>query len=164
MQKKTNEKHFIKKPTYIGGLKAMREFIAAELKYPKAALENKIEGTVYLKYEVDYKGKVVSSRVLSHLGFGCDEEAQRIVSKLNFYVGKNPRKLRIKFNKSIKIRFKLPKVKKKDAKPTVPKRTSKSSAPNQVQATSKIIYTVTSNPKKEVPKKKDGGYSYTIKF
>ena len=118
MKKKASDKHFIKKPTYIGGLKAMREFIAKEMKYPESALEKKIEGTVYLKYEVDYKGTVVSSRVLSHLGYGCDEEAQRIVSKLKFYVGKNPRKLRIKFNKSIKINFRLPK--KKEA--TTPKK------------------------------------------
>lgn len=156
MQKKANDKHFIKKPTYIGGLKALREFIAKEIKYPDSALENKIEGTVYLKYEVDYKGKVVSSRVLSHLGYGCDEEAQRIVSKLKFYVGKNPRKLKIKFNKSIKINFRLPKKKVVQA-PTEPKlivhNTPKNvhNAPKEIE---KIVYTVTSTPKK-VDKKTD---------
>jgi protein TonB len=111
MAKKGNDRRFIKKPTYIGGLKAMREFIAKEMKYPKSALENKVEGSVFIKYEVDHKGNVISSRVLSSLGYGCDEEAIRLVSKLKFYVSKNPRKLRIKFNKSIRIKFRLPKKK-----------------------------------------------------
>lgn len=159
MRKKASDKHFIKKPAYIGGLKAMREFIAKEMKYPESALENKIEGTVYLKYEVDYKGAVVSSRILSHLGYGCDEEAQRIVSKLTFYVGKNPRKLKIKFNKSIKINFRLPKKKMVKA-PTKPILKIQNVSKN----VEKIVYTIISPPKEAEKKPKTGGYSYTIKY
>ena len=160
MPKKTKDKKFIKKPTYIGGLKAMRQFIAKEMRYPKSALDQKIEGSVFLKYEVDYKGEVIASRVLSSLGYGCDEEAKRIVSKLKFYVGKNPRKLRIKFNKSIRIKFRLPKKKVKTVtvKPHV-KKEAPSNAPR------KIVYTVTPSPKKkENPKSNSGGYRYTIKI
>lgn len=160
MQKKASDKHFIKKPTYIGGLKAMREFIAKEMKYPESALKNKIEGSVFLKYEVDHKGAVTSSRVLSSLGYGCDEEAKRIVSKLKFYVGKNPRKLRFKFNKSIRIKFRLPK--KKVTKTVVKPKLKTAAAPKQ---TRKIVYTVTSTAKeKATPKPNTGGYSYTIKI
>ncbi len=160
MKKKASDKHFVKKPSYIGGLKAMREFIAKEMKYPESALAKKIEGTVYLKYEVDYKGSVVSSRVLSHLGHGCDEEAQRIVSKLKFYVGKNPRKLRIKFNKSIRINFRLPKKKVVETpKKTILKAKSVSKKVN------KFVYSVTpSSPKTTEKKPKTSGYSYTIKY
>ena len=159
MKKKASDKHFVKKPSYIGGLKAMREFIAKEMKYPESALEKKIEGTVYLKYEVDYKGTVVSSRVLNHLGYGCDEEAQRIVSKLKFYIGKNPRKLRIKFNKSIRINFRLPKKKAVKA----PKKTILK-AKGVTKKTAKIVYSVTPSPKTTVKKPKTSGYSYTIKY
>lgn len=157
MQKKTKEKHFIKKPIYIGGLKAMREFVAKEMKYPKKALENKIEGTVYLKYQVDYKGTVVSSKVLSSLGHGCDEEAKRIVSKMKFYVGKNPRKMKLKFSKTLKIHFRLPKTK---VAPT-PKQAQKPKA-NKVQR--KIKYTITSTKPTKEPITKKSSYSYTIKF
>ncbi len=156
MKKKANEKHFIKKPTYIGGLKAMRQFIAKEMKYPKSALENKIEGTVFLKYEVDYKGKVVSSKVLNNLGYGCDEEAQRIISKLKFYVGKNPRKLKIKFNKTIKIHFRLPKEKKVSPK--------KATQNKPKQNSQNLVYTITSPTKQEATKPKEKGYSYTIRY
>ena len=79
MQKERKDKHFIKKPIYPGGIKEMRALIGRELKYPSEALESKIEGTVYLRYNIDHKGNVTSSKVLSSLGHGCDEEAQRIV-------------------------------------------------------------------------------------
>ena len=81
----------------------MRDLIGKELQYPPEALEAKIEGTVFLRYNIDHKGKVTSSKILSSLGYGCDEEAQRIVKKFNFEVPKGPRKLKIKFHKTIKI-------------------------------------------------------------
>jgi len=159
MKKKASDKHFIKKPTYIGGLKAMREFISKEMRYPESALKNKIEGTVYLKYEVDYKGSVVSTKVLSHLSHDCDMEAQRLVSKLKFYVGKNPRNMKITFNKSIKIHFRLPKNKELET-PVKPK----ISIQKSLQKVENIVYTITSTPKKNDNKSNTEGYSYTIKY
>ncbi len=157
MQKERKDKHFIKKPVYPGGLKAMRALIREELKYPKEALEAKIEGTVYLRYNIDYQGKVTSSKILSSVGHGCDEEAQRIVSKFKFEVPKGPRKLRIKFHKTIKIHFRIPK--------EAPKKSNESSIIQQ--KTTHLSYSITPSPKKEntsKPKPKPKGYSYTIKF
>jgi len=136
MKKERKDKHFIKKPFYEGGLKALREFIGKNKKYPKAALEQKIEGTVYLRY------------VLSSLGHGCDKEAIRVVKLLQFKVQKKYAG-KIKFFKTIQIHFKLPKEK---PKPTT-----------NTQVSYNII---SSKKKKESPKKKDsgGGYSYTIKY
>lgn len=157
MQKERKDKHFIKKPIYPGGLKAMRELIRKELKYPKEALEAKIEGTVYLRYNIDHQGKVTSSKVLSSMGYGCDEEAQRIVTKFKFQVPKGPRKLKVKFHKTIKINFRLPKEAPKKATPP----------PSPKQKTTQISYTYTLSKKSNTPKKpepKPKGYSYTIKF
>lgn len=157
MQKKTKDNQFIKKPIYPGGLKAMREFIKSVMKYPAEALEAKVEGTVYLKYEVGHKGKIGNVRIVSGIGHGCDEEAKRIVSLFKFQIPKNPRKLRIKFNKSIRINFRLPKT-----KPTPKKIVKKVKAPT---AKPKINYTVVTTPKRTAaPKPKKSGYSYTIKF
>lgn len=108
MKKESKEKHFIHKPIYEGGIKAMREFIRSQLVYPQSALQNKTEGTVHLKYEVDYKGQVKKVKVVSGLGNGCDEEAIRIVKLFQFKISKN-RNLRVKFQKKIQIHFKLPK-------------------------------------------------------
>jgi len=157
MQKERKDKHFIKKPIYPGGLKAMRQLIHKELKYPDEALEAKIEGTVYLRYNIDYKGKVISSKILSGIGYGCDEEAQRIVTKFEFQVPKGPRKLKVKFHKTIKIHFRLPKeAPKKEIAPN----------PNR-QKTTKISYTITPSKKDNKTQKqeqKSKGYSYTIKY
>jgi len=147
MKKERKDKHFIKKPFYEGGLKAMREFIGKHKKYPKEALDNKIEGTVYLRYTINYKGKVIDAKILSSLGYGCDKEAIRVVKLLKFKVQKKYAG-KIKFFKTIQIHFKIPKEKDKS------------------KAT-QISYNITpSNSKEKNPKKKDngGGYSYTIKY
>ena len=157
MQKKTKDNQFIKKPVYPGGLKAMRQFIHKEMKYPKKALDSKIEGTVYLKYEVGHKGKVTKTKVLSSLGYGCDEEAQRLVSLLKFEIAKNPRKLKIKFNKTIKINFRIPK-----AKPIQPKVVPRKVAP--VKQTIKYTVTQTTPKPKKEQEVKTSGYSYIIKY
>jgi protein TonB len=111
MKKERRQDSFINKPIYPGGMKAMRKFVRSQMKYPQEALEAKVEGSVLVKYEVNYKGKVTKTEIGSSLGYGCDEEAARLVSMFNFKVGKNPRKLKVKFHKSIRINFKLPKTK-----------------------------------------------------
>ena len=149
MKKEKKDKHFIKKPVYPGGIKAMREFIASELKYPKEALEQKIEGTVKLRYDIDYKGNVFNTYILSSIGFGCDEEAERIVKKFKFTIDKN-RNVKVVFHKDIQIHFRLPKVKEAPVKPPEPARitqvqyqyTTTKSESNE-PASNKIVYTYT---------------------
>ncbi|NNE30093.1 MAG: energy transducer TonB [Saprospiraceae bacterium] len=136
MKKERKEKHFIKKPDYPGGSKAIQAFIYKHLKYPKEALEKGIEGSVYLRYSIDQKGKVVDTRVISSLGYGCDEEAARVVKKLKFQVDKAFRR-RVTWHKKIRVWFK----KKKPTK-------------------TNIQYQLKSDPKKEKPT--SSGYSYTI--
>ena len=43
MQKEKKDKHFIQKPVYKGGKKNLKDFITKALKYPEAALNEKIE-------------------------------------------------------------------------------------------------------------------------
>lgn len=151
MKKERKDHQFIKKPTYPGGLSAMRSFIKAEMKYPNQALNQRIEGTVLVKYQVDYKGNVVETRVVSGIGYGCDEEAERIVSLLKFQVPKSPRKLRVKFGKSIRIKFRLPKAAPKPAKS------------DQKRAKTNLSYTITTKDKSpSEPSSKS--YSYTIRW
>ncbi|KAA3625395.1 MAG: energy transducer TonB [Bacteroidetes bacterium] len=145
MQKEKKDKHFIKKPFYEGGPKAMKAFVKENLKYPEQALKAKVEGPVKVRYSIDYKGNVVDTKVIAGLGHGCDEEAQRIVKLFKFQVPKN-RKVKVLFYKNITIHFRLPK---KVEKP----KTS-------------IQYNVTKHKKtpKEDEGKKGGGYTYTIEF
>jgi len=151
MHKERKSKHFIKNPFYQGGLKAMREFISKNKKYPKEALEEKIEGTVFIKYTINYKGKVIETKVLKSLGYGCDEEAQRVVKLLEFEAPKN-RGIKVKFFKNIQIHFRLPKKKEKPVQ--------------QITSQTSYSYTITTTKKEENPpeKKKGGGYTIQIKY
>jgi len=108
VKKELKDKHFVKKPVYHGGVKAMQAFLAKHKRYPKEALEGRVEGTVSIRYSIDYLGKVTRTKVLAGIGFGCDEEAQRIVSLLTFSVPKT-RKMRVNYQKTAHIHFKLPK-------------------------------------------------------
>ena len=102
------KERFVKMPIYEGGQKALNKFISDKLKYPADALKEKIEGTVQVFYIINNKGDVVEARVTSGLGFGCDEEALRLVKLLKYTIPKN-HKLKATFNKKINIHFKISK-------------------------------------------------------
>jgi len=114
MKKSRQAKNFIQRPSYPGGRAAINTLIKRELRYPEKALEAKVEGKVKVSYTLNHKGIVTSAKVLKGLGHGCDEEAIRLVNLLRFDVPKN-RGVRVTFNKTITINFRLPKQK----KPTV---------------------------------------------
>jgi TonB family protein len=105
MKKERKKEQFIQQPNYVGGDKAMTAFIYQHLKIPELALQNNIEGTVYLEFGIDFKGNVIETRVIKGLGFGCDEEAERVVKLLKFDMGKYPG-MKIVFHKKAKIFFK----------------------------------------------------------
>ena len=82
-------KKFINKAKYVGGSKALKSFVKDNLRYPKEAFVNKIEGSVFMRYEVNEQGGVHNISVVNGLGYGCDEEAKRIVSLLKYPKVKN---------------------------------------------------------------------------
>ncbi len=67
-------------PQFPGGRSAMIDFISNTLKYPKGALENKIEGKILLKFIIDSIGKVCCVDIVGDpIGYGLEEEAIRII-------------------------------------------------------------------------------------
>ena len=102
-----NKKRFLNIPKFAGGSEDFRKFIAANLHYPDAALEARVEGIVIVEYEVLDTGLVQNPRVLKGLGHGCDEEAMRVVGLLRFEKVKN-RGVRVKMTTKTNIGFVLP--------------------------------------------------------
>ena len=98
---------FIKQPNYPGGNKAMDEFIKSNMHYPEKALENKVEGTVAVLADIDVSGKVTTTKIKHGIGYGCDEEAERLVKMLKFEK-KRYRGLYVVFHRTINIHFRLP--------------------------------------------------------
>jgi TonB family protein len=160
MQKEGKVKKFLPRPQYPGGPKAINKFIHQHLKYPKDALAEKIEGVVVIKIDIDFKGKVVATKVISGLGYGCDEEAQRVCQLLLFDISDKLRRGKILFHKTLNIRFKLPVIKSvPQSKPSTP---SESSSPitevqYQITTTKKTTSATKTETKKAV-------YNYTISY
>lgn len=151
MEREKKPKHFIQQPEYPGGPKELTKFIYENLRYPPEAVQEKIEGTVLLEYDIDYKGNVVDTRILQGVGHGCDEEAARVVRLLKFAVGRN-RGVRVLFHNKARIRFKLP----------VPAKVEKA-APQPVQVQYNYVTTTAPATPEEQPKQPATTYSYTIK-
>lgn len=152
-----NRPSHISKPVYPGGIAAMRKFIAEHLKYPEKAKEAKISGTVTIRYSLDYRGKVVAAKVKQGLGYGCDEEAIRVVKLMRFSVPQ-ARKKKVRIHQDINIHFKLnqPKSAPAPAAPSVPSITI-----NYVTVSSSAK---SSMPKKDGKKEARTSYGYTVKW
>lgn len=146
MKKEKRNKDFLHKPIYPGGIKAIRQLIKENLRYPVLAKEQSIEGTVHVKYTINYQGKVIEAKLISGIGYGCDEEAIRLVKLLQFEVAKNRRR-KVLFHKKLQIHFRLPK------KPI------EKSAPLPT-----ISYQYTIKRASSEQKEKGDGYSYTISW
>ena len=147
MEKDKKKTKFIHQPEYPGGAKELTKFIYAHLRYPQAALDADVEGTVLVEYDIDYQGNVFATRVLHSLGSGCDEEASRVVRMLKFDVPKN-RGVHVVFHQKARVQFKKPK-----PQPQAP-------APAM-----EVTYTVSNAPepaKPEAPKEGGKTYTYTI--
>ena len=106
-EKRHKEKKFLEIPSYPGGKKAFIKFIEENLKYPEEALEHLVEGTVYLEYTVDNIGTVADEVITHGIGYGCDEEALRLVRLLR-YDPKRNKGIRMKTTMKTRIRFDLP--------------------------------------------------------
>ncbi len=108
MKKKT----FLKLPEYPGGKEEFRKYILANLKYPQLAIEKNIQGIVYLSAEINDHGEVLNVQVDKGLGYGCDEEAVRLISSVQFG-GVNNHGVRVRTRKRFRIEFKIKQQKRK---------------------------------------------------
>lgn len=100
------EKKFLKLPHLDGGRDLLKKFIKENLQYPEEAMKNKVEGDVIVKYKVTGKGEVINPEIVKGLGYGCDEEALRLVEMLSYQSVKN-RGVRVITDNKIKIPFRI---------------------------------------------------------
>lgn len=61
------------------GMKSYNRYLKRNLKYPYAAQESKIEGDVVLELTINTFGSITNINVVESLGYGCDQEALRLV-------------------------------------------------------------------------------------
>ena len=69
-------------PEYPGGKVAMLKFLFKNIKYPTEAVDNEVEGTVYLRFVVSKTGAVGSVQLVRGVDPLLDNEALRVVKLL----------------------------------------------------------------------------------
>ena len=69
-------------PCFPGGEAKLAEYIAKNLNYPQEAIEKGIEGRVFVGFVIDVDGSVTDVEVKRGIGYGCDEEAVRVIKSL----------------------------------------------------------------------------------
>jgi protein TonB len=94
-------------PEFPGGQEAMFKYIGQELKYPDLAVDNGIQGVVYVTFVVERDGTISEAKVLRGIGGGCDQEAQRVVQGMPAWTPgtQDGKPVRVQFN--LPLRFKL---------------------------------------------------------
>jgi len=65
-----------------GGPAAFARFLQKNLKYPAAAQRANVSGRVYVQFVVNTDGSIQDVQVLKSVGFGCDEEAVRVIKSV----------------------------------------------------------------------------------
>ena len=69
-------------PEYPGGEEALRNDLAANIKYPDEAKKAGIQGKVYVSFVVDEQGKVTDAKIARGVDPSLDKESLRVINEL----------------------------------------------------------------------------------
>ncbi len=69
-------------PRFPGDENAFQDFVSQTVRYPERALNEKIEGAIYVVVNVSPTGLMQIVAMKGHLGGGCEQEAMRVVSSM----------------------------------------------------------------------------------
>lgn len=69
-------------PEFIGGDKAIIDYLRTNYHYPPSAISKKANGTVYVNFVIDKKGKVLFPYVVRGFDKDCDKEALRVIKSM----------------------------------------------------------------------------------
>lgn len=69
-------------PEFPGGEKAMMQWIAQNIQYPKEAIDAKIEGSVIVSFFVEKDGSISNAEVIKSVHESLDKEALRVVNAM----------------------------------------------------------------------------------
>ena len=98
-------------PSFNGGDKAMHDYLVDNLKYPQAAKDKEVEGTVFVDFVVDQNGYVTEVVGSDAIGEDVDillkEEAVRVVASMPKWVAGTQRGVAVDTRFSVPITFEL---------------------------------------------------------
>ena len=86
---------------------AMIDFIEENLQYPEAAKKANVTGSVLVGFRVKATGDLTDIKVLKEVGYGCDEEAIRIVKLMPKWIPGKMMNKPIDMDYSLAINFRI---------------------------------------------------------
>ncbi len=97
-----------KQPEFPGGMSALVSYLQKNVRYPEAARKANVTGRVFLSFIVERNGQLTDIQLLKGLGFGCDEEAMRVVQAMPGWKpgSQSGQMIRVKYN--LPIAFGVP--------------------------------------------------------
>ncbi len=65
-----------------GGMREFYTTFKEKIQYPKEAIDNNIEGKVFIEFVIDQTGTITDIKTIKGIGSGCDKEAERILKSM----------------------------------------------------------------------------------
>ena len=94
-------------PEFPGGGEAMRRYFAKHARYPTRARDAGVEGTVLVRAVVRPNGALTDLKVIKGIGFDCDKEAMRLISKMPRWIAGEQDGVKVPIYKVIPVQFRL---------------------------------------------------------
>jgi TonB family protein len=95
------------KPQPKGGMEVFYEYVQANLKYPRKAKKENIEGKVSVKFTITQEGIIQNVEVVEGLHPDCDAEAVRVLQNAPAWMPAQQRNKNVEVEMTLPIVFKL---------------------------------------------------------
>lgn len=89
-------------PQFVGGQRALMQYLEQNMKYPRSAMDAGIEGVVYVTFVVDPDGRINDPKVVRGIHPACDEVALEAVRNMPRWIPGSQR------NASVPVQYNLP--------------------------------------------------------
>src|SRR5690606_15453384 len=89
--------------------KMMLDHILTNFRYPEEAIKMRTQGQVVVEFIIDRNGQVSSPAVQQGIGFGCDEEAIRVITSMPRWTPGKQDGREVLVKMKVPVYFQLPK-------------------------------------------------------
>lgn len=92
-----------KQPEFMGGMDSLRNHLLKNVDYPPEAKKAGIKDRVFVSFTVETNGSITDVQVLRGLGYGCDNEAMRVIKAMPRWKpgSQSGREVRVKYNLAV---------------------------------------------------------------
>jgi protein TonB len=92
-------------PEFPGGMDKLTDFLQNKLQYPQMAYNLHVEGAVLVTFVIGKDGEVTDIAIRKSLGYGCDEEAMRVIEAMPKWTPGKVKGVNVAVRYTLPIRF-----------------------------------------------------------